>query len=157
MNAVEMIQILKAQFDLSAKALLLNLEGISETDALEQPSAGNCINWVVGHLVASRQTVLGHLQEEAVWSPEVIHRYDRRSDPIREAADAPATLADLKDAFALSQRRTIRGLERIRLGESKATWPGCAQAIAFLQFHESYHVGQIGLLRRVVGHPGAIE
>jgi len=157
MTGDETIQILKAQFDLSAKALLLNLEGISEADALEQPSAGNCINWVVGHLVSSRQTVLGHLREETVWSPEVIHRYDRGSDPIREAADAPATLVDLKDAFALSQRRTIRGLERIRLGEREATWPGCAQAIAFLQFHENYHVGQIGLLRRLVGHPGAIE
>jgi len=26
----------------------------------------------------------------------------------------------------------------------------------FLQFHEAYHVGQIGLMRRVVGKPGAI-
>ena len=28
--------------------------------------------------------------------------------------------------------------------------------LAFLQFHEAYHSGQLGLLRRIVGKPGAI-
>ena len=27
----------------------------------------------------------------------------------------------------------------------------------FLQFHEAYHIGQVALLRRIVGHEGAIK
>jgi uncharacterized damage-inducible protein DinB len=31
------------------------------------------------------------------------------------------------------------------------------QQLGFLAFHESYHVGQVGVLRRLIGKPGAIR
>jgi hypothetical protein len=31
-----------------------------------------------------------------------------------------------------------------------------AHRTAFLQFHEAYHIGQLGLLRRIAGHERAI-
>jgi uncharacterized damage-inducible protein DinB len=31
------------------------------------------------------------------------------------------------------------------------------EALAVLQFHEAYHAGQVGLLRRLLGKPGVIK
>lgn len=31
------------------------------------------------------------------------------------------------------------------------------ERLAFLQFHESYHAGQVGLLRRLLGKDGVIR
>jgi uncharacterized damage-inducible protein DinB len=32
-----------------------------------------------------------------------------------------------------------------------------SEKLAFLQFHEAYHAGQIAILRRMAGKPGAIR
>ena len=34
--------------------------------------------------------------------------------------------------------------------------PGVLGALAFLALHDSYHLGQLGYLRKVLGHPGVV-
>jgi hypothetical protein len=66
-------------------------------------------------------------------------------------------LADLE----LTQERLRRGLENLPPEEldlhheEGAKRPRGAQ-LHFMHFHEAYHAGQLGLLRRIVGRPGAI-
>jgi len=69
--------------------------------------------------------------------------------------DLPAILADLER----SQERLMARLERVT-GEELAATRGdstMGKQLAFFQFHETYHVGQTGLLRRIAGKEGVIR
>jgi uncharacterized damage-inducible protein DinB len=150
---------LKQQFESCARALSMNIEGITEEQALRQPEpGGNCVNWIVGHILASRNSILELLGEEPVMSPDIAERYGRGTDPIRSPEEAPASLAEMRQILEASQARIIGGLERMgerRLKEMTGK-RSRAQQLAFMQFHEAYHVGQTGTLRRILGRKGAI-
>jgi uncharacterized damage-inducible protein DinB len=67
----------------------------------------------------------------------------------------PAILADLDR----SQERLMTRLERVT-DEELAAARGestMGKQLAFYQFHETYHVGQTGLLRRIGGKEGVIR
>jgi len=52
-------------------------EGLSHADSLLQlPFRGNCLNWVLGHIAANRNTMLLFLGEEAIISEAHAKRYD---------------------------------------------------------------------------------
>jgi hypothetical protein len=146
-------------------ALRLNLKDVTPQESLVSPEpGGNCLNWVVGHIVASRDQFFPLLGEEPVLAHEVIQRYRRGSPPITAAAEAQP-LANLLDALDRSQERLLAAIGRLtpeKLGTAMEVkgLPGnpstVFEAIAMLHFHEAYHVGQSGILRRVAGKPGAI-
>jgi hypothetical protein len=139
-----------------------NLEGLSHEESLEQPaSGGNCLNWVLGHILATRTHVHRLLGDEPVWSDAEAKRYERGSSPIVEAGPGVLPLPRLVDDLRTSSTRLRDALERVsdddlakRSGEGAQ--PVGDQLIA-LHFHEAYHAGQIGLLRRLVGKAGAIR
>lgn len=155
-----LVPALKSQVAMCARALDWNLNGITEQDALVQPSGGgNCINWVVGHIVSGRETILSQLREPGVWPPELTERYGRGSAPVTDESNAPASLGDMRRAFEHSQETIMQALDRIseaKLDESVGHRT-LGERLAFLQFHEAYHVGQVGVLRRLVGKEGAIK
>jgi hypothetical protein len=62
----------------------------------------------------------------------------------------------------VTQERVRAGLEQQTPATLAAAWSPedrmpRGQRLAFLQFHEADHVGRLGLLRRLAGHPGAIR
>ncbi len=120
-------------------------------------SGGNSMNWVVGHIVASRNGVLSLLGEPPVWSAADAAPYKRGSSQLDPAAarPLPSILADLDR----SQERLLACLERVTEEELAATRgeSTLGKQLAFLQFHESYHAGQTGLLRRLAGKEGVIR
>lgn len=153
-------------FRISHYAITVNLEGFTHEDSLLQPpGAGNCVNWVLGHIVASRNGALRLLGEEPVLHGAVAERYKRGSAPIANQRDA-APLDLLVKALDESQERILGALGRAtQLDLNKpAAVPGVPAGdtsvggqLAFLHFHESYHSGQLGLLRRLAGKAGAIR
>lgn len=156
-----LVDTLKWQLNMSASALGLNLEGITDDEALRQPEpGGNCLNWVAGHILASREGMLAQLGEERVWDPELAARYTRGSAPVSSADDAPVTLTRIRQDLEQSKARFIAGLDRLTPADLEALVKGdqtLADRLAFLLFHETYHVGQSGLLRRLIGKQGAIR
>ena len=162
MNAKELSDL----FRVSHYAISVNLEGFTHEQGLVQPpGAGNCVNWVLGHIVASRNGVLRLLGEEPVLHAAIAERYKRGSAPIAGEGEA-APLDLLVRALDQSQQRILDALGRIReLDLNKpAAAPGSQTAdssvggqLSFLHFHESYHSGQLGLLRRLSGTQGAIR
>ena len=152
------LQSLKKLYEVNARALQMNLKDITHEESLVQPGGGgNCLNWVVGHIVANRNHILSLLGEPPIWGEEDYERYKRGSAPIREGG-AARPFAGIVDDFVRSQERVRAGLERIT--EAKLAEPAGQETVgdtlAFLQFHEAYHVGQAGLLRRLAGKAGAI-
>lgn len=157
---------LKMLFGYNHFALRANTKGLSHQESLIQPEpGGNCLNWVLGHILASRNLILRHLGEPPLWSEAEAEPYRRGSQPLRDPARA-RPFEDLLADLDRSQERLETALDRVgdsRLGESvaegKRGFGGgmIGAAIAGLHFHEAYHVGQTGLLRRMVGKSGAIQ
>lgn len=151
---------LKRLFGLNHRVLHINLEGVTNDEALVQPqSAGNCINWVVGHLVATRGIALVALGSKPSWPVEEASRYQRHSPPIAGPGDG-APFDRLVQEFDRSQVELEAALGALsdadlaRVHENNET---LGQRLAFLHFHEAYHLGQLGLLRRIAGKEGAIK
>jgi uncharacterized damage-inducible protein DinB len=141
-----------------------NLEGVSHEESLRSPEPfGNNANWVLGHLVDSAEGVLGLLGQPRVLEGGALARYRRGTSPLIDAADA-LPLERLLEAWDEASKRINVGLksipeERIDApAPEKLTWMGTTigAAVAFVSFHQSYHAGQLGLLRRLLGKPGAI-
>jgi len=90
---------LRHQARLTHGAVRTNVDGLTHEDSLLQPQpGGNCLNWVVGHLLFVDQRMLRRLGQTPVMS-------------------------DLHT----------------------------------LIFHQAYHAGQTGILRRLAGKEGAIR
>jgi hypothetical protein len=163
MNAGEIERLYNVTFF----TLKTNTEGVTHAMSLVAPQpAGNCMNWVLGHILAQRYHILKLAGEEPVWTADDVAVYKRGSAPIApgrvaEAKPFEGMVADL----AKTQERLKSALARItpeRLEEMGIeNVPGGVQPIgsqlAFFNFHESYHSGQIGLLRRLIGLGGAIQ
>jgi uncharacterized damage-inducible protein DinB len=153
-------QLLRFLYDFNHAAITRNCAGLSHEESLEAPEAGgNPANWVLGHIVGHRVFILRLLGETPLWTEEEVSPYARGSHGIepRTARDFDSMLKD----FDATQERLHAGLERLtpeafaEKASPEAKRPRGEQ-LFFLQFHEAYHAGQLGLLRRLAGKAGAI-
>jgi uncharacterized damage-inducible protein DinB len=142
-----------------------NVDGISHEESLAQPQPqGNCLNWVVGHLVCIYDEVLPLLKQKPVLGREALKRYARGTPPLRDASEA-MDLAELMSAWDQSIDRVDAGLASLSAEDLEAKAPASPRnnpdetvrsLLGLVSFHQAYHAGQLGILRRLVGKPGAI-
>lgn len=78
---------------------------------------------------------------------EELKMYERYSAGI---AENPMPLEQIITLFAKTQDHLLTTLH------AKELSPEVFKQTAFLQFHEAYHCGQLGIMRRVLGKSGAI-
>jgi uncharacterized damage-inducible protein DinB len=133
-------------------------EGLTHADSLLQlPFRGNCLNWVLGHIVANRNTMLRFLGEEAILSEAHAARYGYDSEPVCGDEDDILTLEQLLTALEPSQSALSASLLKIteeELAREEQSFLGTStlgQLIFFLFWHESYHAGQPEYLRQLAG------
>ena len=158
------VSTLTLQLNASFGVAQRNLADVSHEESLLSPgSGGNCLNWIAGHLMASRNDLLEVLGKQRLWGKEHDELYRRGSEPITAANARP--LAELTQAFRDSHEAVLSSLQAVtpeRMAEPAPFSPGnnpdetVGTLLALFAFHEAYHVGQTGVLRRVCGHPGAI-
>jgi uncharacterized damage-inducible protein DinB len=149
---------LQRLFEIDAYAFGVNVKGLSHEDSMVQPPAGgNCLNWVAAHIVASRGAILDLLGEAPVWDTDRNDRFKRGSRPVQDTKDSLPFDSIVAD-FRRSQERIQAGLARLSDEEllEKRGDDTLADKLHFLQFHEAYHIGQAGLLRRMAGKECAI-
>ncbi|HME32530.1 MAG TPA: DinB family protein [Terriglobales bacterium] len=153
-------------YEFSYGALNRNLDGVTNEEGLIIPQpAGNCINWVLGHVVTARNTVLTLAGGDAIVNDEAATHYRRGSAALRPGDNVP-DISTLRGWLADSQQQLIAALAAIPEEMLRLPVPEplrrppltgtVGDALARLAIHESYHNGQIGLLRRLAGKPGAI-
>ncbi len=162
----DLAQTLAVQFNYTHWVFTRTLDGVEHADSLVQPApAGNCLNWVAGHIVASRMGTLELLGRESIWSPEWRARYKRGAAAVTDGADA-ADLADILRVFAESQLLVTSALPELTHERLEAPAPfspsddpdeTVGSLLAGLVFHESYHCGQLGVLRRLLGMESIIK
>lgn len=153
---------LEKQIYFNLGALKMNLEGLTHEESLVQPQpGGNCLNWIVGHILANRKGILGLLGKQPVWNDEDAGPYQRGSEPLTD----PVVAKNLDQMLAMletSQESILAGLTEISEEALQASSPDdklgdtVETMLAGLVFHEAYHVGETGILRRLLGHEGAI-
>jgi uncharacterized damage-inducible protein DinB len=150
-------QDLSNAFARNASIIKMQAEGLTNEDSLRQlPFHGNCLNWVLGHIVVSRDSVLETLGEPLVMDSYGV-RYKRGSDPVTQADEGTRALEELLDWLDRSQERIVTALSKMdeaalareyTSGDRKTT---VGQRAFFLYFHETFHVGQTELFRQLAG------
>jgi uncharacterized damage-inducible protein DinB len=149
-------------FDVNLWVIKKQLDGLTHADSLLQlPFRGNCLNWVLGHIVASRDGILKLLGESPIWSEEESAAYGRGTEPITCDGDVHS-LEKLLNDLDRSQNILIAALGRIpqeELEKTIETFRGertLGNHVAFLLWHEGYHVGQLELLRQLAGKDDSV-
>jgi hypothetical protein len=66
-----------------------NVAGLTHEDSLAQPRpGGNCLNWVLGHLLRAYNGVLPLVRQDPVMDQGVLTHYARGAAPIHDRASA---------------------------------------------------------------------
>ena len=150
-------QLIKA-FDRNMRIIQMQTNGLSQADSLLQmPFRANCLNWVVGHLLANRDAILKSLGEEPLLNDEEINIYNRESEPIIAEGAGVILLERMLQLLSHGQERITIGLANldiddyskdVQVGDQKNT---LGERLFFLYFHETYHIGQTEFLRQLAG------
>lgn len=156
---------LAMQMEAARSVLRANVEGLGHDDSLVSPEpGGNCLNWVVGHLTVAYNNLLPALGGEPIWSDEQADPYKRGSEPL--TADRAMPFEAVMEHFETAHEKVVERL--VAAGDDVLSAPApyspgkkpdetVGSLAAITAFHQAYHVGQAGLLRRVCGRQGAIK
>ena len=131
------------------------LEGVGEEEARRRPEGhGNPLLWIAGHLVTTRSIlarVVG-VDREIPWGGVFA-----RGAEVRMSAALPS-LAEIRTQWDEISRVLMERLEQLGEAELAAPagqFPSLDQtvrgALAMAALHDSYHVGQLGYVRRLLG------
>lgn len=149
---------LAQSFTLNLRIIGYQTEGLGHEDSLVQTDYNiNSMNWVLGHLAVNRDQVLQTLGWEPLLSEGQTERYRSGSEPVTGPEEGLMSLQDLRHVLGMGQERIALGFERlteadwnkeIQSGEHTIT---VAQHLFGLYFHDTYHTGQLEMLRQVAG------
>ena len=155
-------QVLAFQFGIGAFVLQRNLQDVTNEESLRQPKpGGNTMNWIVGHIVRTRNQALALLGAKPPFEDDDFAAYGVNGS----AAGKTLQLDELKQRFEILGPMldgALRGSSPEQLSTAAPFSPtGNPQEtlgtlLASIAFHEAYHLGQTGLSRRLLGKPGAL-
>lgn len=155
---------LRMQLGVSAAVLKRNVEGLTHEDSLVQPKpGGNCANWVLGHMVRTRNNMLPLLGKDPLYPRERFAAYE--IEPITDGSDA-LRFEELLEAYERTNEPFLAGIGAMTAEQLAKPAPlsptgnpdeTVGSLLAVVAFHEAYHSGQMGMLRRLVGKEGVIK
>lgn len=145
-------------FERNVRIVQMQTNGLSQADSLLQmPFRANCMNWVVGHILANRDSILKSLGEQPLLNDQEIETYDSESKPVIEEGAGVIPLENLLDILQRGQESIAACLAELTPGEFTNEIKGgdkmktLGERLFFLYFHETYHVGQTEYLRQLAG------
>lgn len=140
--------------------LLNTVKDLSPEEWLRRPNDGsNHIAWIVGHVIWARKAVLSKLGTE--WSTPWLGLF-ARGNKLDDSATYPSsdTLIDAWKEVGEVLNSALENASDEALG-CAVNPPGPPSAdgkvsgqVRFLAWHETYHVGQVSLIRGMMGHKG---
>ena len=133
-------------------------QGLTQADTLLQPQpGGNCMNWVLGHLLDNQVLMLETLGGESPVEKSMLSRYSRGSQPVKGEEAGLLDLVELLESHAKVNAALLARLEQlneedfereITVYERQTT---VGWRVFFLHFHYTYHIGQLEFLRNLAG------
>jgi hypothetical protein len=157
---------LAKMFEFSYGAIQRNLQDLTQAESVvTPPNGGNCLNWVLGHVIVTRNVIHLLAGGTPVLTGEHVAVYQRGSVP--HGSDRFLDLGTLRGFLQDSQQQLLPALAALSEEALAASVPepynrppltgSLGDALLRLHYHEGYHNGQIGLLRRIAGKEGAIK
>ena len=148
---------LRVTLDLNRRLFLAALDGVDDSIAVRRPNEHtNHMAFIACHLLDARHFLVSYCGQET-------------DKPFKEVLDAECfediakfpALQKIKDAWGDISRILYDTLSKLEQGDlaKESTQPFPVEdrtvlgGITFLLEHESYHIGQLGLLRRFFGLP----
>ncbi len=138
-------------FKYNHRVLNINIEGITHEDSIKSPVNGAaCINWVIGHIVLCRDEIHQLIELPGFCDKIYNELFDQGTNG--NHIENPLLLVDILRLYDASQNILNKKIEKLDFsGDIKKS-----ERLTFYAFHEAYHIGQIGILRRIIGKEGAI-
>ena len=125
-----------------------NLEEISNEDSLTTADDRvNLINWVAGHIVNTRDDLLEDVGSGRILQPEYKEYYAGNKQ--LPSTDVAIDIDTIKKDFEKLTEEINKVLDEKKKKKDKK--------VAFFMFHESYHAGQLGVLRKLLGKEGKMR
>ena len=129
--------------------------GLTHEDSLLQlPFRGNCLNWVLGHIIEGRDRMLKLIGETPLLTDEQTTWYVRDSQPVING-DYALRLETLLGYIQTMQDTLTERLATIPKDDLLATPRDSEESVLEklhgLAWHETYHVGQTEILRQLAG------
>jgi len=152
-------QNLSAAFENNIEIIKMQTAGLTQADTLVQlPFRGNCFNWVLGHLLSNRRTVLKLLGDEQTLDESLVARYEYGSEPVVGDGEGVLPLEQLLSLLDLAQEKIAARLAEItpeELARPTIVFGDHARTLGewlfFFYFHDCYHIGQTEILRQASG------
>lgn len=130
----------------------MNTDDVSHEESLAAPSGGgNSLNWIVGHMLVSRDDISEMIGLERKFTNDRFKAYERGTQNV--TSENAIDIIELIKLFEGSQQPLEEKIAEIDYSAK----PDDLKNLTFLAFHEAYHVGQTGILRRIAGKEGAIK
>jgi uncharacterized damage-inducible protein DinB len=139
--------------------LAKSVQDLTPEDWLKRPNGtANHIAWIVGHVIWTRKALLGRLGSE--WSTPWLGMFARGAQVEEGAAyPSPDTLLDAWRDVSGALAAALENVPEEVLAQPAKKGPPSSDGkesgiVAFLAWHETYHVGQVSVLRSWMGHKG---
>lgn len=151
--------------DYSRNSWLLkrHLEGLSHADTLIRPNGtGNCINWILGHMLLCRVEMLDLLERPAPVTAQALKRYDSGSAAIGPESTDICSLEQLVEWWQAVDGDFIAAIQsagdEILLRDINFMHGEMPlhRELHFFFFHEAFHLGQLEILRHLAGKTEAL-
>lgn len=133
-------------------------EGLSQEDTLLQPRpGGNCMNWVLGHILQSQIEMLDAMGDESPATAWDLSVYRRETAPILREGAGVLPLDSLLDGLTQVHLALMAALDKMddvdfkREMTSNGRKTTLGWRVLFLNFHYTYHIGQLEQLRQLAG------
>ena len=131
----------------------------ADWDAPASAKGGNAARWILAHVTHYRRRFCRQMGDEV--PEDSWERTVARGSKTASVETLPAP-ADLRAAFRAAGEAIAKRLNALTEAQARAdlgeTYPDGGRTVAdaahFLHFHETYHLGQIGLIRRLRGRAG---
>jgi hypothetical protein len=144
--------------DLNQRLVLGCIDGVSQEHFNAPRDGGNSMQWIFGHLTGSRVLMARMLGAEL----EFPYRELFRRGAVRGAAAQLPGAAEMTSRWNAACGAVSEGLAtapaevfgRAVAAEGPPSADGTVLGcIAFMTMHDSYHLGQLGWLRKAFGYP----
>ncbi len=148
---------LKAQFDLQTRLYNNALDGITDAEAQNRNSDHvNHMKWIAGHLLNTRVDLLSRLtggEPDTTYGAQfgrgVALDVNANYPPMEEITSRwKAAATKISEGFTQLPEEVLGAKAPVQAPVADDTFRGL---LAFLVSHEAYHIGQLGLLRKMAG------
>ncbi|NLG50098.1 MAG: DinB family protein [Chloroflexi bacterium] len=143
-------------FAINTQMIKSQTDGLTHADSvLQPPIQGNCLNWVLGHILDTRNGIVQQLGQPALISEAQAKRYGYGSEPVCADGDDILKLEQILALLEQSQQMIDAALANItqeELDRQVQTYMGPKPLKFYLNLyyrHETYHLGQTEILREL--------